>query len=194
MALIARRHLLTWLFIPCVICMSSAVAQDAPPAFGTQERAERLNKLHNTLRKATDPASAQNVERLIWQVWLHHGDPKVDELMGRIKDARRNADWDAALDYANMVIKLAPDYAEGWNQRATLYFFQREYFKSLADVDQTLRREPRHFGALAGRAIIRYRQGKPGLAIQNVLEGLKINPHLREKGLLEELGFSETKT
>ena len=100
---------------------------------------------------------------------------------------RQVYDFNGAIEMLNRVIERAPDYPEAWNQRATVYFFQQEYEKSLEDVARTLELEPRHFGALAGRALIRLSQFKPALARQNVIEALKIHPYLPERKLFPGL-------
>ena len=175
----------------------TAIAQtttpEALPAFGTPERETTLARLYDKLQMAKEPSKVQALERNIWQIWLHHGDPEVDQLMVDAQSARREFNFEKAVLLTNEIIELAPEYAEGWNQRATLRYLQESYEASLKDVAEVLKREPNHFGALSGRALIRYRQGKPALAIQNLLEALKVNPHLREKGLLDRLGYKETK-
>lgn len=164
------------------------------PAVGSADRAELLDDLHARLKQATTQQQGIRLERDIWSIWLHHGDPVIDKLMTRLMTARRESNFDRAIGLANQIIERAPDYAEGWNQRATLYFLKESYEESLRDVAEVLAREPRHFGALAGRGIIRMRQGKPALAIQNILEALRVNPHLRERQLLRALGYNQVDT
>ena len=93
---------------------------------------------------------------------------------------RSSYDFDGALEVLNQVIALNPDYPEAWNQRATVYFHQQQYEQSLEDVARALELEPRHFGAMAGRGVIRYFQGKPALAIQNIQQAAKYHPYLKE--------------
>jgi len=100
---------------------------------------------------------------------------------------RRSYNFSGALKILNRVIDRTPDYAEAWNQRATVYFQQTEYEKSLQDIARTLELEPRHFGAMAGRALIRLRQNKPALAHQNILQALRLHPYLPERSLFPEL-------
>lgn len=164
------------------------------PAVGSADRTELLDDLHARLKQATTQQQGIRLERDIWSIWLHHGDPDIDKLMTRLMTARRESNFDRAIGLANQIIERAPDYAEGWNQRATLYFLKESYEESLRDVAEVLAREPRHFGALAGRGIIRMRQGKPALAIQNILEALRVNPHLRERQLLRALGYNQVDT
>ena len=74
--------------------------------------------------------------------------------MQRVKVATDAKQFDVALKLLDAVIKLHPDYIEGWNRRATLYYMQNDYQHSLEDIEQILVREPRHFGALAGLGMI----------------------------------------
>ncbi|MEX2372899.1 MAG: tetratricopeptide repeat protein, partial [Dehalococcoidia bacterium] len=100
--------------------------------------------------------------------------------------------YDVALDFLDQVTVLAPDYAEGWNRRATLHYMMGSYAKSMTDIEHVLRLEPRHFGALSGMAAIfkNYDMKEPALgAFQRVLN---VYPMLRSAqdevaGLAEEL-------
>lgn len=146
-----------------------------------------LDELFNKLKIAPNESVAQEYANSIWQIWFRSGDSKIDTLMQQAMSERRSANYDGAIKILDQVIKLKPDYAEGWNQRATLYFMQQEYEKSLEDVARTLQLEPRHFGALSGRAVIRLRQGKPALAVQNLMQALEIHPYLPERVLLDQI-------
>src|SRR6202008_5209667 len=75
-------------------------------------------------------------------------------LMARAKAAMDAQQADVALKLLDSVVKLRPDYVEAWNRRATLYYLQNDYARSLADIQQVLSREPRHFAALAGLGMI----------------------------------------
>lgn len=179
--------------LPAPSALAQSSDQASLPAFGTVERETTLAGLYDKLLAAESPAQVQALERNIWRIWLHHGDPVVDKLMVDAQTARREFNFEKAVALTDKIIELAPKYAEGWNQRATLRFLQHKFEDSLKDVAEVLEREPKHFGALSGRALIRYRQGKSALAIQNLLKALEVNPHLREKRLLQELGYKETK-
>jgi tetratricopeptide (TPR) repeat protein len=87
---------------------------------------------------------------------------------------------DVALKLLDAVIKLRPDYIEGWNRRATLYYMQNDYARSLADIAQVLSREPRHFGALAGLGMIMQDLGEEKRALEAFRKALAVNPHLEK--------------
>ncbi|MEB8433987.1 hypothetical protein OO007_17240 [Cocleimonas sp. KMM 6892] len=146
-----------------------------------------LDSLFKDLKHASSVEQARKLEQVIWKQWMMSGDDKVDELMQDALQKRRSYDFNGAIEVLNQVIKMKPDYAEGWNQRATVYFHQEEYEKSLIDIAKTLELEPRHFGSLAGRAIIRLRQNKLSLAMQNIIHALQFNPYLKEKDFFPNL-------
>jgi Tfp pilus assembly protein PilF len=85
------------------------------------------------------------------------------------------------------VIALNPEYAEVWNQRATVYFHRAKHEVALVDVAKALVLEPRHFGAFAGRAINRLQQLKPVIARSNNEEALKLLPYLLERHYVPDL-------
>jgi len=124
------------------------------------------------------------IEQAIWKLWMISGNPEVDALMPQVLEARRWGDYTKALELLDRVIGIEPEYAEAWNQRATLHFLRGEYEQSLAAVATTLELEPRHFGALAGRALIRMRQGRTALAIQNIRQAMEYHPYLKERALI----------
>jgi tetratricopeptide (TPR) repeat protein len=99
-------------------------------------------------------------------------------LMVRAKAAMDAQQLDVALKLLDATIKLRPDYTEAWNRRATLYYVKNDYARSLADIQQVLIREPRHFGALAGLGMIMQDLGDDKRALDAFRKALAINPHL----------------
>lgn len=147
-----------------------------------------LDRLFSQLKQAPDEITARTIEEKIWSQWFNSGNAEINALM-EIAMAQRNVyDFAGALETLDRLTKADPDYAEAWNQRATIYFFREEYDQSLEAIARTLELEPRHFGAMAGRVVIRLRQLKPALARQNLLIALEINPWLRERALFPDLG------
>ena len=100
--------------------------------------------------------------------------------MVRAKAAMDAQQIDVALKLLDAVIKLRPDYVEAWNRRATLYYLQNDYGRSLADIQQVLAREPRHFGALAGLGMIMQDLGDDKHALEAFRKALAINPYLEK--------------
>src|SRR3954470_8706311 len=114
------------------------------------DRGRGLDFLFGALKAAPDEESAKHVEARIWALWTQTASDTTALLMLRAKTAIDNKQMDVALKLLDAVVKLKPDYVEGWNRRATLYYMQNDYTHSLEDIKQVLAREPRHFGALAG--------------------------------------------
>jgi tetratricopeptide (TPR) repeat protein len=111
---------------------------------------DRLDSLFERLQTAQNPLEAKLIEEAIWQIWAQSGSPTVDLLLANSANAMSSGDFDKAQTMLDAVVQLDPDFAEGWNKRATLYFMTGNYQASIADIEKTLALEPRHFGALSG--------------------------------------------
>ena len=146
---------------------------------------DNYEALMSALAQADNPAQAAQISGEIWQIWLTAPDPAAQEVLDNAMQRRQAYDFLGAIDHLDRLVQGWPDYAEGWNQRATVHFLRGEYEKSLADVAQTLAREPRHFGALAGKAVILFNQGRTPLAQIAVREALQYHPFLNERAILD---------
>jgi tetratricopeptide (TPR) repeat protein len=144
------------------------------------DRTRGLDFLFGALKAAPDEASAKHVEARIWAIWMQTPSDTAALLMLRAKAAMEAQQTNVALKLLDSVIKLRPDYVEGWNRRATLYYLQNDYAHSLADIQQVLTREPRHFGALAGLGMIMQDIGDDKRALDAFRRALAINPHLEK--------------
>ena len=142
------------------------------------ERDARLRELFARLAAAASEREAGAVEREIWSAWLATDDENVASWIARGLAAMEARDFAAALQSFDRVVELAPDYAEGWNKRATLHWLRGSFEESVADIDRTLALEPRHFGALSGLAMIREAQGRPFEALEALEQLLHIHPRL----------------
>ena len=118
------------------------------------------------------------LERQIWREWSKSGSSAMDLLLQRGRDAMSVGETGAAIEHFTALIDHAPDFAEGWNARATAYFQAGLYGPSVADIAQVLRLNPRHFGALTGFARILEETGKTDQALQVYEAALAIHPHL----------------
>src|ERR1700728_2507530 len=144
------------------------------------DRAHGLDFLFGALKVAPDEASARHVEARIWALWLQTPSDTAALLMMRAKAAMDAQQMDVALKLLDAVVKLRPDYVEGWNRRATLYYLRNDYARSLEDIEQVLVREPRHFGALAGLGMIMQDLGDEKRALDAFRRALAIDPHLEK--------------
>jgi tetratricopeptide (TPR) repeat protein len=144
------------------------------------DRAHGLDFLFGALKAAPDEESARNVEARIWALWTQTTSDTTALLMTRAKAAMDAKQMDVALKLLDAVVKLRPDYVEGWNRRATLYYLQNDYTRSLEDIQQVLAREPRHFGALAGLGMIMQELGDDKRALDAFRKALAVDPHLEK--------------
>jgi tetratricopeptide (TPR) repeat protein len=144
------------------------------------DRAHGLDFLFGALKAAPDEESARNVEARIWALWTQTTSDTTALLMTRAKAAMDAKQMDVALKLLDAVVKLRPDYVEGWNRRATLYYLQNDYTHSLEDIQQVLAREPRHFGALAGLGMIMQELGDDKRALDAFRKALAVDPHLEK--------------
>ena len=162
------------------------VATEAPAA--TPSRGEQLDALFAKLQSATDPATAKRTENAIIGLWLESGSDTIDLLMSWGVQAIANKNYPQALDILDRIVTLKPDYVEGWNKRATVYFLTDRYSQSLADIEHVLVLEPRHFGALVGLGSIFRELGDDQRAIAAYNQALELDPHLSDaRKVLEEL-------
>jgi tetratricopeptide (TPR) repeat protein len=114
----------------------------------------RLPALFDRLKNAPSSDAASAIEQQIWAIWVVAGDPEIDRLMSEGEREMTETHFPQALQAFNQIIAKRPDFAEGWNRRATLYYLMGEYQKSLDDIARTLALEPRHFGALSGLGLV----------------------------------------
>ncbi|WP_052732917.1 tetratricopeptide repeat protein [Hymenobacter terrenus] len=143
-----------------------------------------LDDLFARLRLATAPAEIEALQSGIWQLWLTTGDAALDKELEAGMRAMQAGDYTLAIDHFNRIIIFKPTFAEGWNKRATAHYLRGEYRASLHDIDETLQREPRHFGALWGQASIMRQLGEYRRALTILNKLSVICPHL--PGLYEQ--------
>ena len=147
------------------------------PAWADQ-RDSRLDELFTQLKGVESVSEAKSIEFVIWNIWVQSGDRAVDMLMRDGVESMGRRDYQRALRSFDQIVVIAPDFAEGWNKRATLYYLLGEYGRSLEDIEKTLALEPRHFGALAGRGLVYVELQEDALALKAFEDALVINPFL----------------
>ena len=154
-----------------------------------QTEAERaqLDKLFAELKLAPDAQTANQIDQQIWLIWTLPAEPGLASRMAAILAARNAMDLGGAIRLLDQLVAEYPTYAEGWNQRATIYYMLDNYEASLADIDKVLEFEPRHFGALSGQAMIYLSLGKRPLALKAMAAALAVHPFLNERQLFPEL-------
>ena len=155
----------------------------------------RLDSLFSQLQITDSGQKARTIEKFIWKIWRESGDESVDQLMVDGVKAMGGGNYEGALIAFSSIVKGAPNFAEGWNKRATLYWLMGDFEKSVEDINRTLALEPRHFGALSGLAMIRESQERPLDALQAFERALEIYPAMpnaaeRIRKLNRQLGES----
>ncbi len=144
-----------------------------------EKRAARLDELFASLKRESNEVKAARIASLIQGQWQNSGSATVDLMMSWAAKSMEDKKYSVALDFLDQVVVMKPDYAEGWNRRATLHFMMNDYGRSMADIQRTLSLEPRHFGALSGMAAILKDTGRKEAALEAFERVLAVYPMLR---------------
>jgi len=184
------------LFASTMIIFATALTLTPLPAFAaenqtSQVRTEKGEALFAALGRAKSQPEARSLESAIWMYWMHAPSNQAQSLLDRALERRSAYDYAGAIEILDELVEIAPQFAEGWNQRATLRFFQQNFEASLADIEQTLKFEPRHFGALAGKAQILMQQGRFEMGQKALRRAVDIHPWLRGRSALVEVPEEE---
>lgn len=156
------------------------------------QNAPQLDDLFAQLKTGLNAAAAVEVTRAIWDAWLQHDERGVNQQMDAGLRAMRDRLWRDALVCFDAAVALAPDFAEAWNKRATVYYMLGDFEASSADVAETLRLEPRHFGALVGQGMMHMQSREDALALVYFRRALAVNPHMDNvRGYVERLARGE---
>jgi tetratricopeptide (TPR) repeat protein len=167
MKIIARVHnRIVAALLAVFLLGGAAMAQTAP-----------LDEMFTRL-KESDEQSASRIEREIWNEWSKSGSPAMDLLLQRGRDAMAAGRNDEAIEHLTALTDHAPEFAEGWNARATAFYNARLFGPSIDDIAHTLTLNPRHFGALSGLGAIFEELGRKEQALEVYRAALAIHPHL----------------
>ncbi len=135
-----------------------------------------MDGLYAELADPDNPAW-ERAQADILREWSKSGSPTMDLLLKRGKEAIEAGDLAAAIEHLTALTDHAPEFAEGWNARATAFFLAGEFGPSLADIRRTLALNPHHFGALTGLGTILEQSGQPEEAMRAYRAVLALNPH-----------------
>ncbi len=188
------------LFASLALTLAAQAAFPAPPATREQalaalehpqseRRAEAVvwvanhGRMHDTgllVKRLHDesPFVRGFAEQGLWLLWGRSGSGDIDRAMERGVEQMQAGRYAEAVATFSKVILRRPDFAEGWNKRATVYYLAGEYRKSLADCDEVLKRNPRHFGALSGYGQIHFMLEEYEQAIAWWRRALEVNPNM----------------
>jgi tetratricopeptide (TPR) repeat protein len=152
------------------------------PSVQTDHAAQ--DQLYLDLRRAPNEMHGRAIGAQLWEIWITAPDDTAQGLMDQGRERIRVADYERAEEIFGTLIAYCPDYAEGWNQRAYVRFLRQDYGNALEDITVALEHEPRHFGALAGRATTLISMGRTDVGQVALRAALAINPWLSERYLL----------
>lgn len=149
-----------------------------------------LDELFKRLAAARDLEEAKGVEGAIERVWLRSGSDTTDLLMSRALAVWQANDFSLARSLLDRVVALEPDWAEGWNKRATLRFLMDDPKGAQSDAERALLLEPRHYGALAGLGIIFEQAGDKKRALEALRKARMLDPQRKDiADKVEQLRF-----
>jgi tetratricopeptide (TPR) repeat protein len=137
-----------------------------------------LDTLFDKLKAATDPYAVQALEQAIWEQWTMVPDAAHRQLMMRGIAEMQQQELESAVRTFTRLIETAPELSEAWNKRATVWWLLGNFPASLADICETVKREPRHFGAYSGLGMIRAQMGEHARAAAAFELAKKWNPHI----------------
>jgi tetratricopeptide (TPR) repeat protein len=160
-----------------LILALASVLSFGPVAMARQDDG-RLDDLFSRLKLTSDVQEARLIEGLIWTLWFESGSPDIDRLIEAGNDAMGAGRYEDALARFTRVIERDPAFSEGWNRRATLYYLMGNFDASVRDIQETLAREPRHFGALSGLGLINSALERWDSAVKAYEAALRVNPFL----------------
>ena len=126
------------------------------------------------------------MDRRIWLLWLHSNDKAVNRLMAQGMIAMQRGALEQALERFDAIVDHRPDFAEGWNKRATVLYMMGRHRESVADVQHVLNLEPRHYGALSGLGVVLVALGREEEALTWLRRALELNPYLDGVRLLAD--------
>ena len=137
-----------------------------------------LATLFAKLQTATDPFAIQSLEAAIWEQWtMVPGDAERQLMMRGIAEMQQQ-ELQSAVSTFTRLIEMTPELSEAWNKRATVQWLLGNLSASIADICETIKREPRHFGAYSGLGMIRAQMNEPGRAVAAFQLAKKYNPHI----------------
>ena len=127
--------------------------------------------------RSDNPVEREAAAASLWAIWSRSGDAGIDAKLRRGTNLMDAGNLALALAQFDEIVRLKPDFAEGWNKRATVLYLMSRDAESLRDCDQVLRRNPQHFGALSGMAQIHLRGGDVEAALAAYERLMAITPH-----------------
>ncbi|MDX8347501.1 hypothetical protein SLH49_05825 [Cognatiyoonia sp. IB215446] len=168
-------------FIALLFTAPAALAEICPPV---ADRSDELAGIYADLARSQSEAEAQPLNAQLWEIWTDAPDARAQDLLDEGMQRRAGFDFLGARDVLDELVAYCPDYAEGYNQRAFANYLRQDFAAALVDLDRTLEINPRHIGALSGKALTLMGLGRQDDAQVALREALALNPWLGERALL----------
>lgn len=162
----------------------AAFASNALACSEVEKDSEHKAQLFEALKDAKSEMEGQVLGDQIWRIWTTAPDSQSQSMLDTGRERIRYGDYEAAETVLSKLIDYCPDYAEGWNQRAFARFLRQDFDRALDDIEKVLEREPKHFGALSGRAVTLLQMGRTEVGYTALREALLVNPWLSERRFL----------
>ena len=158
----------------------------------TKDREIKLDQLFEQLKKSSNASVAFEIEMKIWNIWSTHPTQKeLTQSLANGSNLMSQGKLEKSYKVFSTIIDVAPNWAEGWNKRATVFYLMGRFNESEEDILQTLKLEPRHFGALSGQGLIRMALEDWSGAITVLEAGMRIHPHM--PGVIRNLEYVRKK-
>ena len=146
----------------------------------SKDRDVKLNQLFEQLKKNNNTSIAFEIEMKIWNIWsIHPTHDNLTQSLAKGSNLMSKGGFEAAYNIFSAIIESAPDWPEGWNKRATVLYLLGRYQESLKDIDEVLKLESRHFGALSGQGLVQTELKNYEKAIKSYQAAQKIYPSIR---------------
>ena len=155
-------------------------------------RSDQHISLMKQIASAPDEMTAADLSNQLWEIWTMAPDDIAQEILLRGMQKRASYDFIGAIEDFTTLVAYCPNYAEGYNQRAFVYFLSEDYEAALADLDSTIAIVPDHIGAIAGRALTLFGMNRDKEGQLTLRAALALNPWLSERHLLKPLEDDET--
>lgn len=183
------------MFSPMTPIFRTAALIALMPAFATAQEAcppgidftAQIAGLLNDARAAPDQASGSRISNQMWAIWTKAPDARAQDLLDSGMSRRELYDFATAESVFDTLIAYCPAYAEGWNQRAFVRFLRQDFDRALPDLDEALRLNPTHVGALSGKALTLFHLGREAEGQAVLRAALKLNPWLAERAYLRDV-------
>ena len=183
--MVVMKHIVLTCLLPFLA--TAALAEcPSPPDIKAEQDA-----LLEEARAAQNEMAARPIRQALWALWAKAPDEAAQALLDRGMSARSSYDFVAALDAFDRLVDYCPDYAEGYNQRAFVYFLREDFETALPDLDRALERSPNHVAAMSGKALTLMGLGRNDEAQDVLRDAVGLNPWIPERGLLQELPGEE---